>query len=703
MLNHEIIESTKTPQKLNINCEDNYNKFIQINIHKDVAFHNHKYNIIYPNQKLLINNPQLKEKNVKEIKKIYYGNYPLKKPMEYNAFFPQSFYFIWEIINKFELLNNNSHTFLFFDDDKNDLGHIEATIKFCENNFYYESNEYIRVLSEKPKTYENKKFESVYGHCETVPITKLPNIEFAFLISLSDISLDIFFNYMGFKSNAIIYIKDFTKLKCDYINNLKSLYDYVHVYQPIIQDPLNVDCFLILISLKNHSINVTHTNLVPLQNQYIMHHIDKLLDLYSQALYHDVDETIIDDSNAIEWAKEYNFILKTDIYSDYSPSYVSYSLNKYSSSNKLNAKTFDQMHKTKRKLNEYKQILTTKEYGISTNHIDDIIDMNKLNSNINFYGMLNKIISWKCNGEMVNSAWTKIYEIISREKMIDHNMDKFKSFHLCEISGSNIFAINHYIKTETNIKDFEWYANYHASNDTKCKLIDLYPNNWVTDQYGNSDLKYSTVIDTYVKIPCLSNINLVICDGSNYVSILKQTEQELMTSRSLFFQIYTLLHTLSPSGNAIIKIFLPLVESMTISILYLLVKSFAIVKLVKPISCHADNSEIYCICKSYNGIDTINHDILIKLDELYNKFDGSDSIYQLNTIDIAFINSLTKASESLTEFCIEAIKKCLYLRDHYYHDYDLQKLITKYKEECINKWINDTQIKEIKQEDKLIY
>src|SRR5208282_4704225 len=62
------------------------------------------------------------------------------------------------------------------------------------------------------------------------------------------------------------------------------------------------------------------------------------------------------------------------------------------------------------------------------------------------------------NTKRISQAWLKMYEVLTNFDLISKDGKTFKSFHLCEAPGNFISAINHYIKTNTTIKDFDWTA-----------------------------------------------------------------------------------------------------------------------------------------------------------------------------------------------------------------------------------------------------
>ena len=42
--------------------------------------------------------------------------------------------------------------------------------------------------------------------------------------------------------------------------------------------------------------------------------------------------------------------------------------------------------------------------------------------------------------------------------LFDKNLKQLNTLHLCELPGTFIFSLKHFIKTKTNIKYFNWKA-----------------------------------------------------------------------------------------------------------------------------------------------------------------------------------------------------------------------------------------------------
>ncbi len=740
MINSQLIQKNSDVSNTftTLNFIDFYNKFTQYDRHNNFALNNNKFNSICPNLKLLLNNKKFRQEYVNGYRKLYYDNKLINKIVAYDAFYPENFYHIWEILNEFKLVSSNMKNFLLFDDgDSNKLGHIEALIKYCEDNFKYEDNEYIRIQLNKSE--QSTNFCSVYNHKvynfdKNKYIDYFKNKKFDFVISTSSkLSNNVIpMAIMNNGSNCLLYVNNFLDSQNNQIiNNISTLYNKSYVYQPEIQDKLEPECWLILIGfienknnleiinciINNKKTITVNTNLKKLYNEYVSDYIGQLINLYGKTEY--ITEKVELDTkvtqNAIEWAIKYKLVLKNSITNlvccDFLTKYDSFTFNRYSLNNnnklKINGNYIienNDLHMIKRRLNEYKRIIDTKEQFVKNNYDKNIIDWYNLINNIDMYKNLRKIILWKHNAELVNNIWIKFYEIISHEDLIDKNITKFKSFHLYETTGSSIAALNHYISTQTNIKSFEWYAQCQSYNEFKGKydLWNLFPQNWMIDGNGNGNLKNINTLNYYLNCESMYDINLIICDGEIKIHSSKFTELEGFASLTTFVQIYTMLHLLSKDGSTIIKLFLPLVESMTISILYLLSCVFECVKLVKPVTSYSNSSEIYCVCKKYYGFDSISDNIKNRLEKIYYKYDVMDSIFPMDFIDTNFIDQLCQTSNLFVNRQINSIKRSVCLRDIYYEDYDIQNELSIEKEKYVDDWININKITPICDNNKIV-
>jgi len=717
MLSNQIIcqSGNILDQNQNLVGGDYYIKFLNIKRNMKIAFENYEFNAIYPNKLLLSLSPDdIEIKDINCYKKIYYKGGLLNFISEYNAFYPENFYILWEILNRFNDILDRSNRILFIDDGhSSNLGHIEATIKYCETNFKYENNEYIRIsLNEEIMTPIYKKFSAIYSNHRVLifPNNDMENInkyfenrEFDFVVGISE---NFLHNLLGVynsrvDSNAILYINNIMNNEYDHaISVLTSMYKEVKLYKPEIGDQFDHSCWILLFHLEKPELKAElqnnkniMTNLNSIRNIYHGIYIDKLLELYHKK----PNDNIMDLDRAIEWARNNNLVIKENnkniLYEPTWTEYIKYSLMNYDKTNK----GYIDLHYIKRKLNNYKRIIDTKEQYVENDLENNIIDWNKLTDCIDMNRNLKKIITWKYNAEMVNNAWIKLYELLSHENIFKKDITKFKSFHIFDTTGTFVLALNHYIKTEIpNITEFQWYSQcpYYKKNfvGRYRNFSELFPENWIFNGYGDDILDYRT-IKYYMKDKRLQNLDLITCDGSLKLPIDKFNEQEGYISQLTFAQIFLALHLLPKGKILICKMFLPLIETITISLLYLFTNLFKDVIISKPMTSHTSSSEVYCICKDYCGFNNIDKDIRNRLLLIFNNYNVTCDIIPKDEMYSAFFKELEYISNKLADRQILSIKKSLYLRHTYFFDYDVQKELSDLKEEFIEKWIEDNHIK----------
>lgn len=707
---------------------------------KEKVFEHDEYKDIYINDDLLTNIIS-KKINIQNNFRILYNDQLYKTKVEYNPFYPTSYYFFWEMISRFKI-NTNCEKFLFVDDgDSNNLGHIEATMKHCETNFHYEKNEYIRLplgkmnMSEIYKAFSeiysnHKVFSFTQKNCDEIVIKKIVNYykNYKFNCSIAT-SHNFIQNLLSIHAlndggNAIIFIKDlFDNQYDDVIGFLNQIFKKVIIYKPEIQNTLDYSCWLILINLQKFDRKVIEdiiltnniskkylTNLQSIRTIFKINLYDKLLLLYSNIKYDESKCLDLEKSNpkSLSWANKYNVLLQTndhailDKYNQVAQEFKQFlfSGNNTTDIQSIYKANFD-LHHIKRSLNEYKRIIDTKEQFIDNDYDYDIIDWNKLTDCIDLHKNLKKIITWKFNAEFVNNNWLKFYELVSNLKLFDPSKDKVKTFSFFETSGSSIMALNHYFKTILN-KNYEWYAqypNYKEKFIGRYNLLKNYSENWIYDFNGNN--LTPQIINNYLKNDRLKDIDLIISDISVKIPKDKFNEQEEFLSKYVYSQLFVALNIL-PSGNyrsLIIKLFLPLVAYKTITIIYLLTVLFKEVKIVKPTTSHLSSSEVYCVATGYCGFNKIDHTLIEKMESVY--LDFNNDIFEKEQIKDNFIKELQNISTSLSNNQILAIKRSLYLRNLYYYDYDIQNDLTRSKEYFIETWIEKNKIIPIKDQDKI--
>lgn len=686
-----------------------YSDFINNQIHNVYGLNNNKYNSICPDLDIISANQKFKKVSIGEYYKLYYEQIPLNTITCYNPFYPETFYYIWEIINKYKLIKQNTRKIVYMDDGgDSQIGHLEAIKKYCEEN---DINDVEHLRAPTINSYNvSKKFNSIYGNYKTVLNKDAIKNKCDLLLYIIE-RVDDAHNYIRTASNCIIYIHNFLDKNIHaIINKLCGSFVKSFIHFPEIQDPLKLSCYLILIDKNEEDINDTYsTNIVDLCNTYMKNYISNMLNLYESVDFsvYDLMINLSITTEAVEWAKKYNLQLKdinfgSYIWEDYLTRHTAMSFTKNNIQQDIqvdnNPIRINELNKIKLHINKYKRIMDTKEQHVITNCNKDIVDWNHLSNNINMYKNLRKLIIWKFGSEITNNAWIKTYELLTYENLVHNNGKRFQSFHLYENTGGTISALNHYINTQTNIKNFQWYAHCNAyTNDFvgKYDLAKMYPYNWILDGNGNANLKHANTMKHYLNTSHLHNNDLVICDGNNKIPAHKFNEQESLTLFTTYIQIYLTLFILKTGGNCIIKMFLPLAESMTISLLFLLTCLFESVKLIKPLSVNPSSSEIYCVCKKYHGYDSISGVIKNKLDLLYRNFNTNNNIIPMDAINKQFINELVKFSDTFTTNQTNSIYRAICLRDYFHENYELQQNLSDMREKHTYELIDKLNLKSI--------
>jgi len=209
------------------------------------------------------------------------------------------------------------------------------------------------------------------------------------------------------------------------------------------------------------------------------------------------------------------------------------------------------------------------------------------------------------------NAWLKCWEMIIFYKLIpvDHK-DDFTVFCNAEFPGAFIFAINHYIKTKTKNKKYEWFGNSLWPGSEKDKKDDvilgdefgLYKKyrptgHWLMSPTENGDVT-DQKMNEYIKEKLHKKVDLYTSDIGINIPFEDANEQETIEANLNLGQIICALNTLKEGGHMICKTFL-FFKPMTISLLYLMTTVFGEFSISKPMTSRPGNSEIYLIGKFY--------------------------------------------------------------------------------------------------------
>lgn len=251
----------------------------------------------------------------------------------------------------------------------------------------------------------------------------------------------------------------------------------------------------------------------------------------------------------------------------------------------------------------------------------------------------------------ISNAWLKMHELIVYYNLIDKETSKpLKSFHICELPGSFIMSINHYIKSHTN-REFDWHAqslNQDKISNRRTIIGDQYGlakkysdrydfGRSTKDDVGTGDMLRLFNVVYYIKK--YKNMDIVTSDcgikfeGSEFV------KQEEMSERLFWYQFVCALGMLKKGGNYVAKLFTffrkKMVESLYISSLL-----FDEVYISKPLMTRPTSNELYLVCKGFRG--GVNIDKFI---EYLQNFDERESLLDLDIIPNDFFDNLNFYAE----------------------------------------------------------
>lgn len=220
------------------------------------------------------------------------------------------------------------------------------------------------------------------------------------------------------------------------------------------------------------------------------------------------------------------------------------------------------------------------------------------------------------NAEIVTNAWVKMYDLLMG---IDMNFIKkiksFKCFHICELPGGFISAINHFIKTKTNLK-YEWIAE--SLFDTKNKnmigddygLYEHYKDHYDLGSSGDGDMYNEKNIEYYINKYWDTEFFLVTSDCGEDSDISFETKEDKMwkihwhqfilaiglNNHFYFGKIYS---SYSDNINKLVMLAQLFYERVTLK---------------RPYTTKITSDEIYILCKYKKKFDRTIWKDLMKLD-----------------------------------------------------------------------------------------
>jgi len=339
-------------------------------------------------------------------------------------------------------------------------------------------------------------------------------------------------------------------------------------------------------------------------------------------------------------------------------------------------------------INNGKCLHTTNElYDIYSISMSDFANKDRSYSNdANKYKQsvqIKNMIQYKYKCENVTTAWIKMYEILEKCNILsDYDISNVLDvFFICELPGAFIFALNHFIKTKTEIK-YRWFAQSLNPKkrddvfDDKFGLVQNYANNY---DFGpnDGDITKTENISYYEK-KYKSDLVISDCGWDASDDFIKQEKNLIGLLKA---EIMLGLKILKSRGNFIFKSYTFFTDEMR-DLLWILYNSFKSVIVTKPISSKKFSNETYIICKEFKGYNPSS---------------------LISTISDIFSNNCNKCNETF-------IYKRLYLnmmdllKDKYWNLFDNNtiKILTDEKNIVITNFITKLNLKNISDNDRLI-
>lgn len=300
-------------------------------------------------------------------------------------------------------------------------------------------------------------------------------------------------------------------------------------------------------------------------------------------------------------------------------------------------------------------------------------------------------------------AWIKMYEIAEITKLIPKRAKNYKALCFCEAPGNFILAINHFIKTRTEIKNFDWVAqSYNPSTDPNTRdfhvlgdnyeLMKKYPEKWDFGPKGTGDVTDPDNIKYYGSV--YDDVDLLTSDcGTDWGG------DDFISSKLMYGQLLFILNNLPEGKNFVIKYYIPFIHyPAQLALFYIIFQSFEEISFYKPLQ-NAWSHEFYLIGKKYKKLNAKQLEPLFETMADYNPY---KTPIPIKSLPKDFIRQLEKAVKDVVDRFVFYIERYIYyldlMEDGKKPNFDIvQKHIDIRNEE----WIKQFKIKKIDNKDKL--
>jgi 23S rRNA U2552 (ribose-2'-O)-methylase RlmE/FtsJ len=255
------------------------------------------------------------------------------------------------------------------------------------------------------------------------------------------------------------------------------------------------------------------------------------------------------------------------------------------------------------KINSNDKIIKNKLEEYAT-YLDKIVDAQNTEKVRRYFDYeLRDEIKNKYNLLYVTNAYLKMYEILSMDESLVGTNKEILTMHICEHPGKFIYAVKDFLKKKNQSHQFVFQSLNTAVRKDGFKLDPALKNDpRGTLDYGKDGTGDITNIDNikyYIEKYKHNNFSLFTSDcGEDYSDDFTKQEEGL---HKIYFSALKITLGISKIGaNYVFKMF-TFSNLNTIKLLYIASLCYDTVDLVRVMSTKGNSSEIYCICRGFNG------------------------------------------------------------------------------------------------------
>jgi hypothetical protein len=310
-------------------------------------------------------------------------------------------------------------------------------------------------------------------------------------------------------------------------------------------------------------------------------------------------------------------------------------------------------------------LVCLKKQYYETHAIDsrDMTIYNQIKAKMYFYNKkINGIICKKygLHNGYVTQAWLKMTEILHKFDLFDKTARELTTFHMCELPGAFIYALEYFIKTKTSIKKWTWRAQSlkeDASDERNAfgdfaGLVARNPEKYDFGYDNTGDITNYDNIKYYVKKYGQQDFITGDCGLSIF---LKKLTYKL--TYAMYLMMFGMLKN---GGSCVLKRRFPINNNQELFMLYICYTLFDNIYLYKP-RVNYQSNEYYLIGVGYKPIDASLYNKLLEYVKTYDL----TGLYPYENIDEKFILQIDEAQNLLQDNMNDFIRKKIYFVDNF--------------------------------------